>query len=104
VFFARAAYKSSKEDVMTDLDNLLADVGGATPDPRLEGIDAAVLAGVGRWRERVRTRRSLALTGVVALGIGLSASLVSPQGAQAEPMSLNAVPAIAPSSLLLGAH
>lgn len=90
--------------MMTDLDSVLAQMGNAAPDPRLEGMDAAVLAGVAAWRERVRARRSFVVTGVVALGIGLSASIVSPRGAQAEQMALNAVPAIAPSSLLLGTH
>lgn len=89
---------------MTDLDSLLDDMREAAPDPRLDGMETAVLAGVASWRERVQARRSLAVTGVVALGIGLAASLASPQGAQAEPLALNAVPASAPSSLLLGAR
>ncbi len=87
---------------MTNLDTLLADMRDAAPDPRINRMDAAVLTGVASWRERVHARRSLAVTGVVALGIGLVASLASPQGAQAEPLALNALPASAPSSLLLG--
>lgn len=89
---------------MTDLDSLLTDMRDAAPDLRLDAMDAAVLAGVASWRERVQARRSLAVTGVLALGIGLAASLVSPQRVQAEPAALNMVPSSAPSSLLLGAR
>jgi hypothetical protein len=90
--------------MMTDLEKLLNDMRDAAHDPRLDGMEGAVLAGMAVRREHVQARRSLAVTGVLALGIGLAASLASPQGARAEGMSLNAVPASAPSSLLLGAR
>ncbi len=89
---------------MTDLETILQDMRADAPHPRLDAMDAAVLAGVASWRERVRARRNLAVTGVLALGVGLATSVALPQGARADPLTLNAVPASAPSSLLLGAR
>lgn len=88
---------------MRDIDELLEDLRGEIADPRLAGLDAAVLAGLATHRERMGARRTLAVTSIVALGIGLAASLSAPQSARAGPsFTLNAVPSAAPSSLLMG--
>lgn len=89
---------------MNDIDQLLENLRDAEVDPRLEEIDTAVLAGLIAGREHAM-RRSLALTSILALGVGLVASMVSPQRAQAEHVvALNALPPDAPSSLLLGEY
>lgn len=90
---------------MATIDELLDGLRAGAVDPRLAAMDGAVMAGVAMRREKVAARRGLLLAGVMALGIGLGASAVAPQGARAEQYaSLNAVPPSAPSSLLMGAH
>ncbi|MET0239942.1 MAG: hypothetical protein ABW184_08595 [Sphingobium sp.] len=87
---------------MTDIDGLLEQMRSAAPDPRLPALDTVVLAGAASRRERGAARRNLAVTGMLALCVGLGASIMSPQGASARQSGLNAVPDSAPSSLLLG--
>jgi hypothetical protein len=93
----------SQENKMTDIDTILNEMRTAPADPRLEGIDDHVIAGARSRRNRSQAHRSMAVTGLLALSAGLFFS-VSPGGAKAETSrSLNAVPLIAPSNLLLGA-
>jgi hypothetical protein len=88
--------------MVMDIDELLDGMRGVAADPRLEKMDAAVLAGVAAHRSRA-ARRGLAVTGVLALGAGLAASVMSPQGARPQQLvALNSLPSSAPSNLLLG--
>ncbi|WP_234149288.1 hypothetical protein [Sphingobium sufflavum] len=88
---------------MTDIDGLLEEMRGVATDPRLMTLETVVLAGAAVRRDRSAARRNLAVTGLLALGVGLGASIVSPQGASARQANyLNAIPASAPSSLLMG--
>ena len=85
------------------IDEMLDGLRGVPMDPRLETMDGAVMAGLAAPREKRAGRRGLFVTSIFALGVGLFASMVSPQGAQAEQaIALNAVPSSAPSSLLMG--
>jgi len=72
---------------MSDLDQLLGQVAARMrhipADPRLEALEDTVMAGVARRRERAVARRSLALAGIVAIGIGWAGSLVPGSPAQA---------------------
>lgn len=84
---------------MTDLDHLLQQLGAEPAPDRLTGLDEAVLAGLGRRRERDLARRSLALAGGVALVVGAASAGLPAAPAQAEP--LLGMPAAAPSHLLV---
>jgi hypothetical protein len=86
---------------MSDLDQLLGRVRALPADPRLEMMDEAVLAGVARRRERTVARRSLALAGIVAIGIGWIGSFVpgSPAQAASRPLVIG-MSDYAPSRLL----
>lgn len=89
--------------MMSDIDEMLEGLRSVPADARLAAMDDAVLAGAATLREKVAGRRNLVLTSVAALAIGLFTSVTVPQGAQAEqPVSLNALPPSAPSSLLMG--
>jgi hypothetical protein len=89
--------------MVMDIDELLDGMRGVAADPRLEKMDAAVLAGVAAHRSRRAARRGLAVTGLLALGAGLAASVMSPQGAPPEQVvAFNSLPSSAPSNLLLG--
>nr|WP_087573344.1 hypothetical protein [Sphingomonas sp. CDS-1] len=68
---------------MSDLDQLLGHVRALPADPRLETMEAAVMAGLASRRERAVARRSLALAGIVAIGIGWVGSVVPGSSAQA---------------------
>ena len=72
---------------MSDLDQLLGQVAARMrpipADTRLEALEDAVMAGVARRRERAVARSSLALAGIVAIGIGWAGSLVPGSPAQA---------------------
>ncbi|AMK23876.1 MULTISPECIES: hypothetical protein [unclassified Sphingobium] len=68
---------------MSDLDQLLGHVRALPADPRLETMEAAVMAGLASRRERAVARRSLALAGIVAIGIGGVGSVVPGSSAQA---------------------
>lgn len=85
------------------VDELLAGLRDVESDPRLKGIDAAVMAGVAAYREKAVARRGLLLTSVLALGVGLGTSVLPAERAQAEHVvSFNAAPSSAPSNLLMG--
>lgn len=68
---------------MSDLDQLLEDVRGMPVDARLAGMEGVVMAGVAMRRERAVARRSLALAGILAIGIGWIGSVVPGTSAQA---------------------
>lgn len=87
---------------MTEIDDLLGRLRDMPADPRLETMDAAILAGAAASRARGAARKGLVLTSVLALGVGLLSGVASPQGARAEQGTLNALPRNAPSSLLMG--
>lgn len=90
---------------MSDLDQLLghvrAQIRDCPSDPRLETMEAAVMAGVASRRERAVARRSLALAGIVAIGIGWIGSAVpgSPAQAASRPVVIG-MSDYAPSRLL----
>ena len=90
---------------MSDLDQLLGRVAAQmrdTPvDPRLESLEDVVMAGVAQRRERAVARRSLALAGIVAIGIGWAGSMVpgSPAQAASRPVVIG-MSDYAPSRLL----
>ena len=88
---------------MSDIDDILVRLGSVAEDPRLQAMDAGVLAGLAARRAKTSARRGLALSGVAALGVGLFSSIAVPPSAQAEPASsLLIAPASAPSNLLMG--
>ncbi|AMK17551.1 MULTISPECIES: hypothetical protein [Sphingobium] len=68
---------------MSDLDQLLSQVRALPADPRLGGMEEVVMAGVAVRRERAVARRSLALAGMLAIGIGWVGSVVPGAPAQA---------------------
>ncbi|WP_242127762.1 hypothetical protein [Sphingobium sp. Sx8-8] len=68
---------------MSDLDQLLDRMRSQPADPRLMDIEETVMAGVAVRRERAVARRSLALAGIVAIGIGWIGSVVPGGPAQA---------------------
>lgn len=82
---------------MSELDELLLRLA-AEPAPALDGLDRAVMAGLGRRRERQVARRTLALAGGVAIFVGTAGALAPGAPASAEP--LLGMPAAAPSHLL----
>lgn len=82
---------------MNELDHLLLRLR-ADAAPGLDGLDGAVMAGLGRRRERQVARRTLALAGGVAFFVGTAGALVPGAPASAEP--LLGLPAAAPSHLL----
>ena len=86
---------------MDDLDKLLERFRDLPVDPRLTAIDGAVMIGLSAHRERSTTLRSAALAGLVALTLGMAASLAPGVPAQAA-APFGAPPALAPSSLLAG--
>ena len=82
---------------MSELDRMLLRLA-AEPAPVLDGLDSAVMTGLGRRRERQVARRTLALAGGVAFFVGAARTLVPGAPASAEP--LLGMPAAAPSHLL----
>jgi hypothetical protein len=86
---------------MSDLDELLGRLRAMPTDPRLTTMAEAVMAGVAHRGERAVARRSLALAGIVAIGIGWVGSLVpgSPGQAASQPIVIG-MSDYAPSLLL----
>ncbi|MCP3731497.1 hypothetical protein M9978_13795 [Sphingomonas sp. MG17] len=84
---------------MTDLDQMLDAVRTMPTDVRLEQLDDAVLRGVAVRRDRIAARRSLALAGLLAIGVGWAGSIVPAAPAQASPVSIG-MSDYAPSRLL----
>lgn len=84
---------------MSDLDQLLGAVRAMPADERLADMDAAVMGGLARRRDRVAARRSLMLAGLLAVGIGWVGSIVPTAPAQAAPVPIG-MSDYAPSRLL----
>jgi len=68
---------------MSDLDQMLDQLRAQPVDPRLAEMDDAVMAGLARRREQAVARRSVALAGLMAIGIGWAGSLGPAGPAQA---------------------
>lgn len=85
--------------MMTDLDQLLAGARAMPVDARLADMDAAVMGGLAERRDRMTARRSLALAGVLAVGIGWVGSILPTAPAQAAPTPIG-MSDYAPSRLL----
>jgi hypothetical protein len=85
--------------MMADLDHWLDAVRSEPSDGRLAQMDAAVMEGLARHRDRVTARRSLMLAGLLAVGIGWAGSLVPGAPAQAASLPIG-MSDYAPSSLL----
>lgn len=84
---------------MSDLERMLDAMRAMPTDARLAGIDGVVIAGVARRRERAVARRSLALAGLLAIGIGWAGSILPAAPAQASPLPIG-MSDYAPSRLL----
>lgn len=84
---------------MSDLEAMLDAMRAMPTDARLAEIDSAVIAGVVRRREQAMARRSLALAGLLAIGIGWAGSVLPAAPAQASPLPIG-MSDYAPSRLL----
>lgn len=84
---------------MSELDNMLLRLGAEPVPDSLADMDGAVLAGVGRHRERQTARRTMALAGCVAVLVGAAGTVAPSAPASAEP--LLGMPDAAPSRLLV---
>jgi len=84
---------------MSDLDRMLDAMRAMPTDTRLTGIDGAVIAGITRRREQAMARRSVALAGLLAIGIGSAGSVFPSAPAQASPLPIG-MSDYAPSRLL----
>jgi hypothetical protein len=87
------------ENMMNDLDELLLTARTMPVDARLADMDAAVMGGLAKRRDRMMARRSLALAGLLAVGIGWAGSILPSAPAQAAPLPLG-MSDYAPSRLL----
>lgn len=87
---------------MMTMDRLLEEMREQRVDPRLEALDGVILARSEIEKERHGRRRNLVATGVLGLGVGLMASLLSPPAEAGRSSGLNTLPSGAPSRLLLG--
>ena len=84
---------------MSDLDHMLDAMRAMPTDARLAEIAGAVIAGVARRREQAVARRSLALAGLLAIGIGWAGTILPAAPAQASPLPIG-MSDYAPSRLL----
>ena len=84
---------------MADLDHWLNAIRSEPSDERLALMDAAVMQGLARHRDRTTARRSLMLAGLLAIGVGWAGSLVPGAPAQAASLPIG-MSDYAPSSLL----
>lgn len=89
-----------------EMDDLLGRLRDVPGEPRLAGLDDAVLARLAERRVgAAASGRALALVAVLALGVGLATGVTGPW---AHPSAnewgdpLGGVPAMAPSALLMG--
>ena len=90
---------------MSDLDEILAGIGGAPLPSRLATIDEAVFAGLAEHQRNSASNslQSLGIAAIVALVIGVFSTGLPGSPAMASPSvtPFGAPPALAPSSLLL---
>ena len=88
---------------MTDLDQLLAQIGELPSDPRLAGIDAAVFAGLAEARHPAVPRAAFGAIAGLALSLGVLATAIPGRPShQADLYPLGAPGPLAPSTLLGG--
>jgi hypothetical protein len=86
---------------MNDLDTLLSRMKDLPVDPRVNGIDDAVLAGLAQRAQAQVSVRAMALVAVLSLGVGVVGSIFPAQPLRAgSAFSLGAPAALAPSTLL----
>jgi hypothetical protein len=88
---------------MIDLDAALEGLRRATPDPRLDGLENGIMAGVAAVQEKRRVMRTLMMSAVAAVGLGVGTGLLPANTENPDlVMALNTPPLVAPSSLLMG--
>jgi hypothetical protein len=87
---------------MTDIDHLLARMAALPPDPRLPGIEAAVLAGLDA--PAALPGKALGALTACALVLGVMAGTLPARHRATPPADPLAVTALAPSTLLADAH
>ena len=86
---------------MDDVDTILARIGNLPLDPRLDGIDDAVLAGLAARAGSGVSTGAMALVIARSLGIGVLGSAIPAQPVQAaSAFPFGASDALAPSTLL----
>lgn len=86
---------------MTDLDRILSGMKAQPLDPRLDGIDAAVLAGLARRAHAPVSAGAMALVAMLSLAVGVAGSLVPAATGRADAaLPLGTPIALAPSTLL----
>lgn len=86
---------------MTDLDTMLTHIGELPLDPRLDGIDDAVFAGLAEAARPAVPRAALGAVAALAMSVGMLAS-ASPQAprSHADLFPLGEPGVLAPSTLL----
>lgn len=86
---------------MDDIDTILARIGNLPLDPRLEGIDGAVLAGLAARAGSGVSAGAMALVIALSLGIGVVGSAIPAKPVRAaSAFPFGASDALAPSTLL----
>lgn len=86
---------------MTDLDQLLTQIGELPPDPRLARIDAAVFAGLAEAMHPVVPRAAFGAIAGLALSVGVLATAMPGRPSHhADLYPLGAPGPLAPSTLL----
>ena len=88
---------------MTDIDHLLASLGGLPLDPRLSAIDDAVLQGIEAARQPAFSRVGLGAVAALAMMAGALGTAL-PAGHRAGPAPLGVPGELAPSVLLADAR
>ncbi len=71
-----------------DIDACLDQLRTVPADPRLETLDAAVMAGLAQRRDGAAARRTLVFAGILALGVGWAGGVVPAVDAQAAPVQI----------------
>lgn len=84
---------------MTDIDHMLDAMRMMPADARLEGMESSVFKSLEKRRERSVSRRSLALAGVLAIGVGWIGSTVPSTPARASVLPIG-MSDYAPSRIL----
>ena len=72
--------------MMSDLDRILIILSDQPAPAELANVEAPVMAGIARLRERRNARRAMVLAGFVAAFVGSASALVPTGPAVAEPL------------------
>jgi len=89
------------DPAMNDIDALITRIRDLPVDPRIEGIDDAVIVGLARRLQSQVSIRAVAVVTLVSLGVGIAGSVFPAQPVQAASLfPLGAPAALAPSTLL----